>query len=266
MTTPAGTLTGLAGPVMVCRVAGLKGSGPRETGAFMFVSAGGIDGTIGGGHLEHVTIAHARAMLEEGIAADRTEIVLGPETGQCCGGRVSVQIDLLNEGLAADLAGEQARLEKSWPHVLVFGAGHVGRALIRALEPLPLMVSVSETRVDELALLESPVTRHLAALPESLVPGLPAGSAVVILTHDHALDFLIARAALSRPDLAYVGMIGSATKRGVFSHWLHDHDGTPDMLDRLVMPIGGGRLADKTPEVIAALVAAELLEALLPRR
>jgi len=86
---------------------------------------------------------------------------------------------------------------------------------------------------------------------------------VVIMTHDHALDFLIGAEALKRSDLAYVGMIGSKTKRGVFANWLKRNDEDETMIERLVLPIGGTLIKDKRPAVIAALVAAELLVALL---
>ena len=103
---------------------------------------------------------------------------------------------------------------------------------------------------------------RLAALPEALVADIPPGSAVVIVTHDHALDFLIAREALARPDLAYTGMIGSATKRATFTRWLLREGGGPDWLERLTLPIGGGAVKDKRPQVIAAMTVAEMLTAL----
>lgn len=105
-------------------------------------------------------------------------------------------------------------------------------------------------------------------MPESFVKAIPAGGAAIILTHDHALDFLIAQQALSRTDLAYVGMIGSATKRATFAHWLKrqtrdEHDVGEAMLSRLVLPIGGNAVKDKRPAVIAAMAASEVLQSLL---
>jgi xanthine dehydrogenase accessory factor len=100
-------------------------------------------------------------------------------------------------------------------------------------------------------------------MPEALVAEIPAGSALVILTHDHALDFLIAREALARTDLAYTGMIGSATKRATFASWLsREGGGERTWLDRLTLPIGGSAVRDKRPEVIAAMTTAEILAAL----
>jgi len=99
------------------------------------------------------------------------------------------------------------------------------------------------------------------------VKDMPAGAALVILTHDHALDFLIAREALARADLAYAGMIGSATKRATFANWLsREAGGERSWLDRLTLPIGGSAVKDKRPHVIAAMTAAEILTALASYR
>jgi xanthine dehydrogenase accessory factor len=96
-------------------------------------------------------------------------------------------------------------------------------------------------------------------MPEAVVRNAPAGSAFVILTHDHALDFMIAAEALSRPDSPYVGMVGSRTKRAKFASWYRAQGGREDDLERLVLPIGNFGLVDKRPEVIAALAAAEIM-------
>ena len=95
----------------------------------------------------------------------------------------------------------------------------------------------------------------------------PAGSAFVVLTHDHALDFLIVAEALKRDDAAYVGMIGSKTKKATFRSW-YPEDGRRHRgrFRRLVSPIGGDAVKDKRPAVIAALAAAEIMTALAARR
>ncbi|WP_394699159.1 XdhC family protein [uncultured Cohaesibacter sp.] len=101
-------------------------------------------------------------------------------------------------------------------------------------------------------------------LPEQEVRLAPPGSAFIILTHDHALDFLLAREALSRDDAAYVGMIGSKSKRGTFKHWLLDETGEEGkiLFERLTCPIGGAQNKDKRPAVIAAMATAEVMVAL----
>lgn len=248
---------------IVAELTAVRGSTPREAGAFMLVSADGVLGTIGGGALEYMVIDRARQVLRSGEHADDLDIPLGPEIGQCCGGRVDVALRRatpeLVEGLRARLAAE----ESARPHIYLFGSGHVGHALARALSPLPAHVHVVDTRPEELAGLPENVERHAVAMPEALVRSAPLGSAYVILTHDHALDFLIAAEALQRSDAPYVGMVGSNTKRARFRSWYLSEGYPADRLDRLVLPIGGkafpGGLGDKRPEVIAALAAAEIL-------
>jgi xanthine dehydrogenase accessory factor len=251
------------GDLVLVEVVSAKGSTPREAGAFMLVGTNSFHGTIGGGHLEFDAIDLARAMLGDGRMEERLEFTLGPDTGQCCGGRVSLRLRRLDQNLKDEIQARLMREAAGAPDVYLFGAGHVGRALARALEPLPFRLTVIESRPEELELLEPGVNSRLLAMPEEAVAAIRPGGAAVILTHDHALDFLIASDALLRDDLAYVGMIGSKTKRGVFASFLRDSGRGPDLMDRLILPIGGERLRDKRPAVIAALVAAELLEKLL---
>jgi xanthine dehydrogenase accessory factor len=145
------------------------------------------------------------------------------------------------------------------PHVYVFGAGHVGNALCRALNLLPLRTILVDTRQAELDAAPQGTETRLAAMPEDVVAQAPASSAFLILTHDHALDFLILKEALERNDAAYVGMIGSKTKRATFNSWFKREGGDLAALARLVCPLGGMALKDKRPEVIAALTAAEVM-------
>lgn len=245
-------------PCVLVEVVEAKGSTPRETGAFMLVSANGCCGTIGGGQLEYMAIDNARAILGGGGIAEM-DIPLGPEIGQCCGGRTRLSFAKMTQALLHELCSRLDGEQASLPTIVLFGAGHVGRALAHALSPLPFRLTVIETRAEELQFLPPEICTRLTVLPEAEVDNMPAGSAALILTHDHALDFLIARTALTRTDLTYVGMIGSATKRATFAHWLKREGEDEDMMTRLTLPIGGKTVHDKRPEVIAALVAAELL-------
>jgi xanthine dehydrogenase accessory factor len=216
-------------------------------------------GTIGGGALEHMVIERARQVLRDGTFGDDLDVPLGPEIGQCCGGRVMVEMRIVDAAEARQLTARAAAEEAAQPHVLVFGGGHVGKALARALALLPVRATVIDTRADELAGLPAGVGRQVAAMPEAVVRQALEGSAYVIVTHDHALDFLIAAEALARADAPYVGMIGSRTKRARFENWFKAEGGNAQVLNRLVMPIGGAGLGDKRPEVIAALAAAEIM-------
>lgn len=248
---------------ILVEVAEAKGSTPREAGAFMLVTAEHLLGTIGGGQLEFLAIEHARRMLAAGDTHATLDVPLGPEIGQCCGGRTELSFRRIDAELRAALLARQDAMERGYPDVFVFGAGHVGAALAQALSPLPLTVTVIETRDLGGDTLPAGIALRRVAVPEAEVATIRSGGAAVILTHDHALDFLIARQALARSDLRYVGMIGSATKRATFARFLTREDAPTELIDRLILPIGGTGLRDKRPAVIAALVAAELLTVLL---
>ena len=226
-------------------ISSAKGSTPRETGAEMIVKTRGTTGSIGGGQLEYMAIDRARQMLARNEMRAEMDIPLGPEIGQCCGGRVMLSLEWI----------EAMPPEPGKPLVMIFGAGHVGRALARALKLMPLEVMLLDQRVEELALARDLPTR-LTALPEADLRHAPQGTSYIILTHDHALDFLLAAEALRRKDAPYIGLIGSATKRAQFNRFARDQGVDPAPL---VCPIGAGTCHDKRPEVIAALTAAELI-------
>ncbi len=250
---------------VLVEVTGAAGSTPRDTDAWMLVAPESLFGTIGGGQLEYMAIDHGRRALKRGDAPEAMTIPLGPEIGQCCGGRVALAFTRIDREKAAMLI-ERSDLEiASRPHVYVFGAGHVGDALTMALSLVPVRTVLVDTRENELsAVADIPgIETCLTAMPEAVVRDAPPGSAFVILTHDHALDFLIAAEALRRDDASYVGMIGSKTKRSTFKNWLSREIGRPDLFDRLVCPIGGTTVKDKRPAVIAALAAAEVMAAAL---
>lgn len=260
MTSLSSFLTQYPATILV-EIEAVKGSSPREAGTFMLVSQDGLWETIGGGQFEYMAMDHARAMLRSGSTEDRMDIPLGPEIGQCCGGRTLLRFRLITSEIAAALEARLKGEAEQQPSVFIFGAGHVGKALAEALSLLPLTLTVVETRENELHDLPVNIASVLTPMPEALVAKIPADGAAIIVTHDHALDFLIAKEALARDDLAYVGMIGSKTKRATFAHWLEREGELPSRLAKLILPIGGSSVRDKRPAIIAALVAAELLQA-----
>jgi xanthine dehydrogenase accessory factor len=250
--------------VALVEVTETKGSTPRETGAFMLVSPTAILGTIGGGQLEYIAIAKARLMLAGGRETVILDVPLGPEIGQCCGGRVAVTLREAGAPLRSALVARAETEDAALPAIYLFGSGHVGQALACALALLPAHIVVVETRADALNGMPDGVETRLIAMPESLVQTAPAGAAFAVLTHDHALDFMIVAEALKRHDAAYVGMIGSKTKKATFRSWfINNAGGSQSAFSRLVSPIGGDRVKDKRPAVIAALAAAEIMTALV---
>jgi xanthine dehydrogenase accessory factor len=244
---------------VVAELTAVRGSSPREKGAFMLVAPDITIGTIGGGALEYMVIDRARQALRDDEEPEGLDIPLGPEIGQCCGGRVEVSLRRLTPALRGALAARLRAAEAMLPHVYLFGAGHVGKALAQALAALPVRVHVVDTRPGELRGLPASAETRAVPMPEAVVRSAPSGSSYVILTHDHALDFLIAAEALKRADAPYVGMVGSKTKRAKFASWYRGEGGTDEALRRLVLPIGDFGLVDKRPEVIAALAAAEIM-------
>jgi xanthine dehydrogenase accessory factor len=242
-------------------VSAANGSTPREEGALMLVSPFAIFGTIGGGQLEFAAIDTSRQMLTAGTASSALVISLGPETGQCCGGKVRLSLERLSVRQRAELVAQAAEEYANQPHIYIFGAGHVGNALANAFALLPVKTMLIDQRERELAAAPSTVKKICFAVPEQLVKTAPAGSAFIAMTHDHALDFLIVQEALERNDASYVGMIGSKSKRNTFKHWYMREGGSADAMARLVSPIGG-RAHDKRPAIIAALTVAEVIAAL----
>ena len=249
-------------PSVLVTITRALGSTPRETGAAMLVTPSQLAGTIGGGRLEFDAIERARAMLVSGETEAAMDVALGPAIGQCCGGRVELSLRRADEALLSELETLEAREKAARPLALIFGAGHTGRALAAALALLPVRVRLVDSRTETLVGLPEAVETAAAALPEAEVAAAPAGTAFVVMTHEHSLDFLITAAALARGDAAYVGMIGSATKRERFRRYLVEEGRDADIA-RLTLPIGGAALHDKRPEVIAALTVAELAVCLL---
>jgi xanthine dehydrogenase accessory protein XdhC len=248
-------------PAILVTIAEAQGSTPREQGAAMLVTTGGSRGTVGGGQLEYHAIDTARVMLARGDTARDLDMPLGPLLGQCCGGRVRLRLELGGPEHVRQLAAEERNAEWSAPTVLVFGCGHTGRALARALARLPFRTTLVDDRLD----VEEDVPEGVRLLrlddPAEAVAAAPSGAATVIMTHSHALDYRLTDAALRRGDAAYVGMIGSATKRARFERFFIGGGGDKAALGRFSCPIGGGDVSDKRPEVIASLVSAELIRA-----
>ena len=244
--------------VVHIRLTRVRGSSPREVGAEMFVAEAGSCGTVGGGQLEYMAIDKARAMLRSGERHFDMDVPLGPEIGQCCGGRVELTLSRMSDADRLRACQKEEARKAANPHVYILGAGHVGRALAACFQTLPVNCILIDSRAEELALSAADVEKRRSALPEADVRNAPKGSAFIILTHDHALDFLLTAEALSRRDAAYVGLIGSATKRTKFERYCHQQ--APDLsTTRLVCPIGATGSSDKRPEVIAAFVVAEVL-------
>lgn len=252
---------------MLITLQAARGSVPREPGAWMAVFRHGAIGTIGGGHLEWVAMAQARAQLGAGAGQPLQRYALGPALGQCCGGTVQLHFEPVR---AADLAALRLRLQpRRWPLAL-FGAGHVGHALVRLMAQLPLQVRWIDSRDDIFpASLPDNVNCEHSSAAHAGVNALAPDSRVLIMSFSHAEDLDLVAACLTRQrqqaDLPYVGLIGSRTKWATFGHRLQARGFTPQELAHITCPIGVAGIAGKQPEVIAVAVAAQLLQTLPAR-
>jgi xanthine dehydrogenase accessory factor len=146
-------------------------------------------------------------------------------------------------------------------HIVLFGAGHVGHALIALLGRLPCVVQWVDER-DELFPDEVPANVQVEATdtPDSIVDDAPPGAYFLVMTHNHALDFSLAARIMRRRDFTYFGMIGSKTKRVKFERRLIDRGVDPERLFEMTCPIGVPGIVDKAPSSIAVAVCAELLQ------
>jgi xanthine dehydrogenase accessory factor len=275
------------GPTALVTILATEGSAPRGPGTRMLVTREGLAGTIGGGALEHQATHQARAILDHAAGSWRVQdYPLGPLLGQCCGGRVRLLVERLEaapEGDGPFLVTLGERIEREvFPGegreqigargplpglgtqfvepvdtellpVLMFGAGHVGRAIVSKADGLPLHIAWFDTRA------EAAETPGVALASEDEMAACAAAAsddaAVVILTHDHGLDYRLTAAALAGR-AAFVGLIGSKTKRARFLSRL-ERDGVDAA--RLTCPIGMPGVIGKQPDVIAIATLAQLL-------
>ena len=253
------------GPGVLVTVDRVEGSAPREPGAWMAVFADSVAGTIGGGHVEFEAIAHARRSLGRGGADTVQRYALGPSLGQCCGGVMHLRFRPVT---AADAQALQGELAAKRAPVALFGGGHVGRAIAQALGPLPFDVTWIDSR-DEIfpASVPANVACEHSDPVQAAVRDLARGSRVLVMSFSHAEDLDIVAACLMRlretGDLRFVGLIGSKSKWGTFRHRLEERGFTHQELAQVTCPIGVPGVVGKEPEVIAAAVAAQLLQ--IPR-
>jgi xanthine dehydrogenase accessory factor len=293
-------------------VTALRGSAPREAGASMLVDAGGTVGTIGGGRLEWHAVSLARELLCDPRAAPVriAELILGPELGQCCGGRVELWLERLTRNdvhwledaarrlrtepgfaiasefvdgvvthrlLRSSFAGAAAvRIERGTrervtlfelprprrPDLWIFGAGHVGQALVRLLAELALFeITWIDSRAEFLpGSLPEGVTPQVCADPAELAVCAPAGTRFVVMTHDHALDYELCRVILARANPSWLGLIGSASKSARFKSRLARDGLSRETVSGLICPIGVPGIPSKLPGAIAVAIAAQLLQ------
>jgi xanthine dehydrogenase accessory factor len=236
----------------------------------MAVFAEDFLGTIGGGHLEFEAIAEARRCLTANVTSESDHFdkrfALGPSLGQCCGGALVLRFERVDQNDAPRLIGIlQKQAADTFQPLALFGGGHVGKALVKVLAPLPFDVRWIDSR-DEIFPpdIESHVVCEHSNPVHAAVPELAPFSRVLIMSFSHAEDLDIVAACLLRQrqqqDLPFVGLIGSATKWATFKKRLAERGFSEAECAHITCPIGIPGIAGKEPEVIAVAVAAQLLQ------
>jgi xanthine dehydrogenase accessory factor len=281
------------GRVVRVVIAAIEGSSPREVGAAMLVWNDGQSGTIGGGALEFQAAQEARQARSDRL----TRHALGPELGQCCGGRITLLREVYDlargEAMTGDVIARsvdgsdmplsvkrslaQARSQGVQPRseltqgwfvearhrpeqaLWIWGAGHVGQALVSVLAPMPdLAITWVDTAPERFpADIPAGVTPLPAAHPERLVPHAPKDAQHLILTYSHTLDLALCHALLGH-GFARCGLIGSQTKWARFRSRLANLGHEMNSLLRIECPIGDPTLG-KHPQAIAIGVARDIL-------
>ena len=279
------------GPVARVIVAEVRGSTPREVGAEMWIWSGGQHGTIGGGTLEYEAAEAARRMTDNSARA--TTHALGPDLGQCCGGAVTLVTEVMSEvptepravslGKATKTpaveralaemrngaAAQRVKIVDGWMlerpiaptrDLWIWGAGHVGQALVNTISPLTdFALTWIDTAPDRFPSIPHGVTQISAAKPELLMSHAPARAEHLIVTYSHALDFALCDAAL-RQGFAFCGLIGSKTKWARFRSRLRALGHDDAKISSIACPIGDPALG-KHPQAIAISVAHGLVSA-----
>jgi xanthine dehydrogenase accessory factor len=234
------------------------GSTPREAGCKMIVSASEQFDTIGGGHLEHEAVQTARELLANNKQAQKTvSYPLSSRLGQCCGGAVKVLYEV-------HVNHDQ--------HMAVFGAGHVAQSLVPMLAQLPMQISWVDSRDNFFNGESSRVSQSSLALtnvkaitnddPTEELAKLPDNTWVIILTHNHQLDYELVETALKLPTLGFVGMIGSQTKAKNFMIKLEHRGFNALQMSKFISPIGDLSIPGKRPLEVSVSICAQLIRLL----
>lgn len=232
-------------------ITGTRGSTPRDAGTTMIVTPTTTKQTIGGGALEYRAIATAREILANGGPEQTETIPLGPNLGQCCGGAVTLRYTYTPKPLSLELdkfTGHTLTQNRPHPkHLWLWGAGHVGRAVVEAAHPQAFKITWIDSAPDRFP---ERVLEHATKTPAADMPLLasraPTSAHHLIFTYSHEIDLALCAALLKR-GAASIGLIGSQTKWARFSKRLSEMNLDPSPI---ICPIGDKSLG-KHPDQIA---------------
>ena len=234
---------------VIATVLGAAGSTPRDQGSKMVITANHEFDTLGGGHLEFKVMHKARELIAANEVGNRVEhFPLGASLGQCCGGSVTVLLEsFVQKGM----------------HLTVFGAGHVAKSLMKILGDLPGKVNWVDNRENmfpEAENLPANVNVHLMEDPVAMIDTLPMNSQILVLTHNHQLDYQLVEAALKKGAFSFVGCIGSDTKAQRFQMRLQHKGFSEAQIAQMICPVGELDIPGKLPMQVAVSMSAQLIK------
>lgn len=238
-------------------VIGTKGSTPRDRGTKMIITEKDTFDTIGGGRFEFQVIAEAREMIKNVESNNSTNggeehqkllnFPLAAKTNQCCGGHVTVMLEVFE-------ASQQA--------IHIFGAGHVAKTLIPIIKQMNYKIYWVDNR-EELLSHEPESSKVQHCIYDDIfkhIHSMKPNSIALVLTHDHRLDYKIICGLLDRKDCAFIGLIGSKTKAMRFKRRLKTDAFRQSEIDQVNCPIGLDGIPGKKPIEISISIAAQLVQ------
>ena len=243
--------------IIKAKIINVKGSSPNKINDFMLVAPKDIFGTIGGGNLEYLVIEESKLMLKNKSKRKKLNIPLGPGIGQCCGGYVEIILTLHKN---TDAAMKDEKVNDSFKEDLyIFGAGHIGQALIETIGNLNFNTYLIDSREEYLKMsVNKDINYLLSKEPWKVVNKLKDNAYYVVLTHSHEYDLKILNEILTKK-FTFVGLIGSTTKKQRFFKRLTENGHNKNIIKKIECPIGVDIGNSKDPNEIAFSIITRLI-------
>ena len=243
--------------IVKAKILNVKGSSPNKIDDIILISHDSIFGTIGGGNLEYLIVKEAKTLIDNKINKKSLNIALGPGIGQCCGGYVQIKLSLHKNSSEA-LKNE--KLYDDNTNLYIFGAGHIGQALISKLDNINFNTFLIDSREDYLKMTNiNNINYLLSKKPWEIVHHLKDNSYFVVLTHSHDYDLKILNEVLKKK-FTFLGLIGSKTKKNRFFRRLTDIGHIKSLVETIECPIGINIGNSKDPDEIAFSIITRLIK------
>ena len=242
--------------IVKAKIFNVKGSSPNTIDDIILISNDTIFGTIGGGNLEYLVVKEAKRLIDKKINKKSLNIPLGPGIGQCCGGYVQIKLSL-HQNSSEALKNE--KLYDDNTNLYIFGAGHIGQALISKLENINFNTFLIDSREDFLKMTNiNNINYLLSKKPWEIIYRLKDNSYFVVLTHSHDYDLKILNEVLKK-NFTFLGLIGSKTKKNRFFKRLIDNGHNKSLVEKIECPIGINIGNSKEPDEIAFSIITRLI-------